>query len=61
MSPAEATEVAVVDRARNASDCRDGLDSCDRSKLTEREATALAVANQRRRHELVRPVEINSV
>src|ERR1700757_3011260 len=32
------------DHQRNLSDCRDGFSSCDRTKLSEVERTALAVA-----------------
>jgi len=33
---------------RNVSDCRNGWGTCDRSQLSDREATALAVAEHRR-------------
>jgi hypothetical protein len=42
--------VAVAERQRNLSDCRAGSVSCDYSKLTAVETSALAVAERERNY-----------
>src|SRR5580700_1446516 len=42
------TDEALATHGRNVLNCRNGSDSCDRSTLTEPEATALALADHER-------------
>ena len=48
LTPLEARGVAVADRQRNVSACKDGYSSCDPSTLTASETREVAVAGHER-------------